>query len=251
MSRTRLILAAVAAASPRRPSAAGDAAAGRQKIFQCQGCHGIADWKTAFPEVYRVPKLGGQHAAYIVAALKAYKTGERDLATMRAIAADLSDKDMEDLAAYYAHGRRHRRGREMRRAMNRSLVLARSCLALSAPAFAAKGDADVGKKKSAPCKACHGEAGIEREPGFPQPRRPARRLPRRRAAPLQDRQAQEPDHGGPGGEPLREGHARPRRLVLDAVGARDQVLTPAVPHRRRRARPRAGLFVGAPRAAAL
>ena len=58
-------------------------------------------WKTAFPEVYQVPKLGGQHPAYIAAALKAYKKGERDHPTMRAIASDLSDKDMEDLAAYY------------------------------------------------------------------------------------------------------------------------------------------------------
>ena len=71
------------------------------KIAQCQGCHGIADWKTAFPEVYRVPKLGGQNQAYIVAALKAYRSGERDFPTMRAIAADLTDQDMEQLAAYY------------------------------------------------------------------------------------------------------------------------------------------------------
>ena len=71
------------------------------KIAQCQGCHGIPDWKTAFPELYRVPKLGGQKPAYIVSALKAYRSGERDMATMRAIAADLSDQDMEQLAAYY------------------------------------------------------------------------------------------------------------------------------------------------------
>ena len=73
----------------------------QNRIAQCQGCHGIHGWKTAFPEVYPVPKLGGQNRAYIVAALKAYKSGERDFATMRAIAADLSDKDMEDVAAYY------------------------------------------------------------------------------------------------------------------------------------------------------
>ena len=79
----------------------GDATAGRAKVFQCRGCHGITDWKTAFPEVYRVPKLGGQKPDYIVAALKAYKKGERDFATMRAITADLSDKDMADIAAYY------------------------------------------------------------------------------------------------------------------------------------------------------
>jgi len=99
-SLRRLALAACLA-SAFGAQAAGDAAAGKNKVFQCQGCHGIADWKTAYPEVYRVPKLGGQKPAYIVAALKAYKSGERDFGTMRAIAADLSDKDIEDLAAYY------------------------------------------------------------------------------------------------------------------------------------------------------
>jgi cytochrome c553 len=73
----------------------------QNRIAQCQGCHGIQGWKTAFPEVYSVPKLGGQNRAYIIAALKAYKSGERDFATMRAIATDLSDKDMEEVAAYY------------------------------------------------------------------------------------------------------------------------------------------------------
>jgi cytochrome c553 len=102
MSRTRLIIAAVAAALATSAHAAGDPAAGRQKNFQCMGCHGIPGWKTAFPEVYHVPKLGGQHAAYIVSALKQYQKGERDHATMRAIASALSEKDMEDLAAYYS-----------------------------------------------------------------------------------------------------------------------------------------------------
>ena len=73
----------------------------QNRIAQCQGCHGIQGWKTAFPEVYPVPKLGGQNRAYIVNALKAYKSGERDFATMRAIASDLTDKDMEEVAAYY------------------------------------------------------------------------------------------------------------------------------------------------------
>ena len=79
----------------------GNADAGKNKVFQCQGCHGIADWKTAFPEVYRVPKLGGQKPAYIVSALRAYKNGERDFATMRAMVNNLSDQDMADIAAYY------------------------------------------------------------------------------------------------------------------------------------------------------
>ena len=97
----RILFAATLAALSVPALAAGDAAAGAKKNFQCQGCHGIPGWKTAFPEVYPVPKLGGQHAQYIATALKAYKTGERDHATMRAIAADLSDQDIADLAAYY------------------------------------------------------------------------------------------------------------------------------------------------------
>ncbi|MCS6997130.1 MAG: cytochrome c [Casimicrobiaceae bacterium] len=81
---------------------AGDAKAGAKKVQMCQGCHGIAGWRTAFPEVYHVPKIGGQHAAYIVAALKAYRSGERKHPSMRAIALSLTDQDMADLAAYYA-----------------------------------------------------------------------------------------------------------------------------------------------------
>lgn len=101
--RPLLPIAALAAAAFALPAAADNTTPTLQnKIAQCQGCHGIQDWKTAFPEVYHVPKLGGQKAAYIVAALKAYKSGQRDFATMRAIAADLTDKDMQDLASYFA-----------------------------------------------------------------------------------------------------------------------------------------------------
>lgn len=97
----RILAALALAATSVSVHAAGDAAAGKNKVYQCEGCHGIPDWKTAFPEVYRVPKLGGQKPAYIESALKAYKKGERDFATMRAIAAELSDQDMADVAAYY------------------------------------------------------------------------------------------------------------------------------------------------------
>jgi cytochrome c553 len=68
----------------------------------CQGCHGVEGWRTAYPEVFHVPRIGGQHAAYLVSALKAYKAGERSHPTMRAIATSLSEQDMADLAAYYA-----------------------------------------------------------------------------------------------------------------------------------------------------
>ncbi|HVF64655.1 MAG TPA: c-type cytochrome [Casimicrobiaceae bacterium] len=84
------------------PQPAGNATRGRELVQQCQGCHGIAGWRTAFPEVYHVPKLAGQHATYIVAALNAYRSGARSHPSMRAIAASLSDADIADLAAYYS-----------------------------------------------------------------------------------------------------------------------------------------------------
>jgi cytochrome c553 len=83
---------------------AGDAAAGQRKTAMCAGCHGIEGWRTAYPEVYGVPKIGGQHPAYIVKALQEYKSGERGHPTMKAIAASLSERDMADLAAYYGGG---------------------------------------------------------------------------------------------------------------------------------------------------
>lgn len=82
--------------------AAGDPQAGAQKNSMCQGCHGIPGWRTAYPEVYSVPKLGGQHADYIVSALKAYKSGERSHPSMTGIVDSLAEQDMQDLAAYYA-----------------------------------------------------------------------------------------------------------------------------------------------------
>lgn len=80
----------------------GNARTGEKKVALCSGCHGIPGYRTTFPETYNVPKLGGQHAAYIVSALKAYKSGERKHPDMNSLAASLSDKDMADIAAYYA-----------------------------------------------------------------------------------------------------------------------------------------------------
>ena len=82
-------------------AADGNAEAGRQKASMCMGCHGIDGYRLTFPEVYQVPKIGGQHASYLVKALQGYKTGSRNNATMRAIASSLTDQDMADLAAYY------------------------------------------------------------------------------------------------------------------------------------------------------
>jgi len=92
-----------AALLPVSGFAAGDAAAGKIKAFTCMGCHGIPSYNNVYP-TYHVPKLGEQHADYIVAALKAYKAGQRKHATMRAQASSLSEQDMQDLAAFFAQG---------------------------------------------------------------------------------------------------------------------------------------------------
>lgn len=68
---------------------------------QCIGCHEIPGYKSSFPSVYHVPKLYGQSAKYIEAALIAYRKGERTHPTMRGIAGSLSDKDIAALAAHY------------------------------------------------------------------------------------------------------------------------------------------------------
>ncbi len=105
MGKLFFLMAALSMTVPMVVHAAGDPSAGAKKVFQCQGCHGIPGTKTAFPDLYSVPKLGGQHAGYIVQALQAYKKGDRPHATMRAIASDLTDQDMADIAAYYSGGK--------------------------------------------------------------------------------------------------------------------------------------------------
>ena len=79
---------------------AGDAEAGKYKAETCLGCHGVPSYTNVYPS-YHVPKLGGQHAEYIVAALKGYQSGERSHSTMQAHAASLSEEDMADIGAYF------------------------------------------------------------------------------------------------------------------------------------------------------
>lgn len=102
--RTRLFLKALALGTGMVVSgpglAAGDADAGKLKAFTCMGCHGIPSYNNIYP-TYHVPKLGGQHAQYIVSALQSYKNGQRLHATMQAQASNLSEQDMQDIAAYF------------------------------------------------------------------------------------------------------------------------------------------------------
>ncbi len=112
--------------------AAGDVARGKQIGYTCLGCHGIENYKNVYP-TYNVPKLMGQHAEYIVGALKEYRGKQRSHGTMYAQASSLSDQDMEDVAAY----------------------LAGAVLPAGAPATGT-----APQKVTELCSACHGANGV-------------------------------------------------------------------------------------------
>lgn len=97
----RLLLAAFAGASlvlSASAGAAGDAAAGKAKSAVCAACHGPA----GISSNPLWPNLAGQHEAYLLKQLKAFKSGARKDPLMSPMAAPLSDQDMENLAAYFA-----------------------------------------------------------------------------------------------------------------------------------------------------
>lgn len=110
ISRAAGALAAVLVllAFPPESLAEGDIAQGKVKSQMCMGCHNIADYKIAFPSVYRIPRIQGQSSEYIKYALQEYAAGNRytedlnRLMSMPAIAASLTEQDMDDLAVYYA-----------------------------------------------------------------------------------------------------------------------------------------------------
>lgn len=81
--------------------ARGDAEAGANTAYTCTGCHGIPGYNNIYP-TYKVPKIGGQNYEYLVAALKAYRAGERDHPTMELQAQSLSDEEIENVSAYFA-----------------------------------------------------------------------------------------------------------------------------------------------------
>jgi len=80
-------------------AAPGDPVAGKRNTAGCNGCHAQAGMKN-------VPSIGGQSPAYFIAAMGAYKDGERSHATMRDVAHSLSQRDFANLAAYYSEGDR-------------------------------------------------------------------------------------------------------------------------------------------------
>ncbi len=96
-----LAMGMLATTAARAASDQGDAKAGQVKALTCMGCHAIPGYSNVYP-TYHVPLVGGQHAQYIIAALKAYKAKQRSHPTMQAQAATLSETDMKDIAAFFS-----------------------------------------------------------------------------------------------------------------------------------------------------
>jgi cytochrome c553 len=120
--------------------AEGDPERGEAIGYSCMGCHGIKGYRNAYPS-YRVPKLGGQKAPYLVVALQGYRDGTRQHPTMQAQASSLSDQQIEDLAAYFA--------------------------TLGTETVATGGTKDASFEPAATCVACHGQNGISASPTWP------------------------------------------------------------------------------------
>ena len=119
---------------------AGDAAAGQRGAGACASCHG----ESGNSPNDTWPNLAGQHAAYLVRILTAYKTGDQKDVAMTPLAQPLGNDDIQNLAAFYS---------------------ALSCNA--PPAKAAGGDAAAGKGLSKNCTACHGDTGTSGNPAWP------------------------------------------------------------------------------------
>jgi len=122
--------------------AAGDAEEGKKKFFTCAGCHAIEGYANAVPN-YPVPRIGGQHAESVLAALKDYQEGSRKHGSMEGNANGWSEKDLQDIAAYV------------------------SKKVLSTETNVVTGNPAVGKEKAALCASCHGEDGNSKDPNFP------------------------------------------------------------------------------------
>ena len=103
LSLSAFLVASVTVLSAHAQEIKGDAKAGEKKNAMCIGCHGIVGYQASFPEIHKVPKISGQGEKYIIAALNAYKKGERKHPTMRGVSVSLSDQDMADLAVFYAN----------------------------------------------------------------------------------------------------------------------------------------------------
>lgn len=133
---------APAPAAPEQAAAKADLAAGKAVAEgKCFSCHGL-DGKGTGPDI---PNLGGQKEAYLLNALNGYRTGTRQHAMLQQLSSELTEADVNNIAAYYAGQK-------------------------PAAAGAAAGAADTvaaGKAAAATCIACHGADGNSKMPGTP------------------------------------------------------------------------------------
>jgi cytochrome c553 len=96
----RFLVAMLALGLAATVHAKGNAESGKKKAEQvCAACHGVDGNKPSAPDQ---PILAGQHYDYLVRALMDYKVGRRNNPIMKGFAGQLSSKDIEDLAAWFA-----------------------------------------------------------------------------------------------------------------------------------------------------
>lgn len=119
------------------------------RITACARCHGTAD---AAPTSPLVPRLAGQSAAYLHAALEQYRAGERESGFMEPVAAELDDAQIALVASYYAtlgSSPREEAKRTSPEVIERGRRLA---------------ERGYDDGKIPPCRSCHGEAAL---PAYP------------------------------------------------------------------------------------
>jgi cytochrome c553 len=131
---------------------AGNIKAGRAAAQICIACHGTE----GISVTAKTPHLAGQHASYIVRALGYYQSGERREASMEAIAREVSDGDMANLAAYYAGLKPFA-----------SSAVKRSAKKAAALQAAEEGNSAAMAEATAECAGCHGDDGNSTIPGWP------------------------------------------------------------------------------------
>ena len=90
-------LSALLVVAAAADSVAGNIEAGRERAKACNTCHG-RDGMAVMP---LVPHLAGQNALYMAHQLRAYRDGQRRHEVMSVVVKDLSDNDIDNLAAFY------------------------------------------------------------------------------------------------------------------------------------------------------
>lgn len=96
--RKTLMSASVALSLLAVPAFAGNPDAGKARATICISCHGT----NGISPIPNYPNLKGQNEQYLVKALRAYRDGQRNDPTMSPMARPLSNKDIDDLAAYFS-----------------------------------------------------------------------------------------------------------------------------------------------------